>query len=62
MEGLPMAQIHFWKYSIKCEKICSLFYSELKRHNVSYIYYRTDNIHIVLENINTVLMRLKKRL
>ena len=32
-----------------------LFYSELKRHNVShYIYYlATDNIHIVLENDNT---------
>ena len=34
-----------------------MFYSELKRHNVShYIYYlATDNIHIVLENDNTVL-------
>ena len=32
---------------------CELFYSELKRHNVShYIYYlATDNIHIVLEII-----------
>ena len=42
---------------------CELFYSELKRHNVShYIYYlATDNIHIVLENDNTVLIkRLKK--
>ena len=39
------------------------FYSELKRHNVShYIYYlATDNIHIVLENDNTVLIKgLKK--
>ena len=37
---------------------CELFYSELKRHNVShYIYYHTDNIHIVLENDNTVLMQ-----
>ena len=37
---------------------CRLFYSELKRHNVShYIYYlATDNIHIVLENDNTVLI------
>ena len=38
-------------------------YSELKRHNVShYIYYlATDNIHIVLENDNTVLIKgLKK--
>ena len=42
-----------------------LFYSELKRHNVlHYIYYlATDNIHIVLENDNTVLIKgLKKRL
>ena len=56
---------HFKKYSIKCEKDldCELFYSELKRHNVShYIYYlATDNIHIVLENDNTVLIKgLKK--
>ena len=39
------------------------FYSELKRHNVShYVYYlATDNIHIVLENDNTVLIKdLKK--
>ena len=37
---------------------CELFYSELKRHNVShYIYYlATDNIHIVL-NDNTVLIK-----
>ncbi|EFI2183317.1 DUF1398 domain-containing protein [Escherichia coli] len=42
---------------------CELFYSELKRHNVSlYIYYSaTDNIHIVLENDNIVLVKgLKK--
>ncbi|EIN4975678.1 DUF1398 domain-containing protein [Escherichia coli] len=42
---------------------CELFYSELKRHNVSlYIYYlTTDNIHIVLENDNIVLVKgLKK--
>ena len=40
-----------------------IVYSELKRHNVShYIYYlATDNIHIVLENDNTVLIKgLKK--
>ena len=39
------------------------FYSELKRHNVShYIYYlATENVHIVLENDNTVLIKgLKK--
>ena len=42
---------------------CELFYSELKRPNVSlYIYYlATDNIHIVLENDNIVLVKgLKK--
>ena len=34
------------------------FYSELKRHNVSLCYYlATDNIHIVLENDNTVLIK-----
>ncbi|MEL8564893.1 DUF1398 family protein [Escherichia coli] len=35
------------------------FYSELKRHNVShYIYYlATENIHLVLENDNTVLIK-----
>ena len=40
-----------------------LFYSELKRHNVShYIYYlATDNIHIVLENDNTVLIKGSKK-
>ena len=62
-----MAQVAILKkYSIKCGKDldCELFYSELKRHNVShYIYYlATDkDIHIVLENDNTVLIKgLKK--
>ena len=42
---------------------CELFYSELKRHNVSYIYYpNLNNIHIVLENDNTVLIKDLKRL
>ena len=43
---------------------CELFYSELKRHNVShYIYYlATDNIHIVLENDNRVNKKDLKRL
>ena len=38
---------------------CELFV-ELKRHNVShyvYHYLATDNIHIVLENDNTVLIK-----
>ena len=47
-----MAQVAILKkYSIRSTKDldCELFYSELKRHNVShYIYYlATDNIHRV---------------
>ena len=40
---------------------CELFIQS-KRHNVShYIYYlATDNIHIVLENDNTLIKGLKK--
>ena len=61
---LPMAQVAILKkWSIRKDLSCELFYSELKRHNVShYIYYlATDNIHIVLENDNTVLIKgLKK--
>ena len=49
------------KYSIKCEKRFRLWIVLFwtKRHNVShYIYYlATDNIHIVLENDNTVLIK-----
>ena len=65
MEGFCWLGYHFKKYSIKCEKDfdCELFYSELKRHNVSryILYLATDNIHIVLENDNTVLIKgLKK--
>ena len=63
---LPMAQVAILKkYSIKCERFrLWIVYSELKRHNVShYIYYlATDNIHIVLENDNTVLIKDLKRL
>ena len=52
-----MAQVAFLKNirsSAKRFRLARLFYSELKRHNVShYIYYlATDNIHIVLENDN----------
>ena len=59
---LPMAQVAIFKeifdQSAKKDLDCELFYSELKRHNVShYIYYHTDNIHIVLENDNTVLIK-----
>ena len=62
-----MAQVAIFKNirsSAKRFRLCELFYSELKRHNVShYIYYlATDNIHIVLENDNTVLIKDLKRL
>ena len=55
MEGLPMAQVAIFKEIFDQVRKNS----ELKRHNVShYIYYlATDNIHIVLENDNTVLIK-----
>ena len=64
---LPMAQVVIFKeiFDYKGKDLdCELFYSELKRHNVShYIYYSaTDNIDIVLENDNTVLIKGLKRL
>ena len=58
-----MAQVAIFKeifdQILRKDLDCELFYSELKRHNVShYIYYlATDNIHIVLENDNTVLIK-----
>ena len=36
---------------------CELFYSELKRQRLHYIYYLAINIPIVLENDNTVLIK-----
>ena len=64
-----MAQVAIFKEifdQVRKDLDCELFYSELKRHNVSVngIYYlATDNIHIVLENDNTVLIKgLKKAL
>ena len=62
---LPMAQVTQEIFDqVRKDLDCELFYSELKRHNVShYIYYlATDNIHIVLENDNTVLIKGLKRL
>ena len=63
-----MAQVAILKEifdQVRKDLDCELFYSELKRpqHVISrYIYYlATDNIHIVLENDNTVLIKgLKK--
>ena len=58
MEGFTTAQVAICEiFDHKGKDLdCELFYSELKRHNVShYIYYlATDNIHIVLENDKTV--------
>ena len=50
-----MAQVAIFKEifdQVRKDLDCELFYSELKRHNVShYIYYLARNvIHIVLEN------------
>ena len=60
-----MAQVAIFKEifdQVRKDLDCELFYSELKRHNVTLYYYlATDNIHIVLENDNTVLIKgLKK--
>ena len=66
MEGFTNGSVAIFKEifdQVRKDLDCELFYSELKRHNVShYIYYlATDNIHIVLENDNTVLIKgLKK--
>ena len=50
-----MAQVAIFKEifdQVRKDLDCELFYSELKRHNVShYIYIYTDNIHIVLKTI-----------
>ena len=61
-----MAQVAIFKEifdHVEKDLFVNCFILELKRHNVShYIYYlATDNIHIVLENDNTVLIKgLKK--
>ena len=52
MEGFTCAQVAIFKEifdQVRKDLDCELFYSELKRHNVShYIYYlATDNIHII---------------
>ena len=67
MEGFTNGSGYIFKEifdQVRKDLDCELFYSELKRRNVShYIYYlATDNIHIVLENDNTVLIKGLKRL
>ena len=60
---LPMAQVAIFKEifdQVRKDLDCGIaLFWKLKRHNVShYIYYlATDNIHIVLENDNTVLIK-----
>ena len=61
-----MAQVAIFKEifdQVRKDLDCELFYSELKRHNVShYIYYlATDNIHRVRKR-HTVLIKDLKRL
>ena len=64
MEGLPIRQVAIFKEifdQVRKDLDSELFYSELKRHIIlSSIH--TDNIHIVLENDNTVLIKDLKRL
>ena len=67
MEGLPMAQVAIFKEifdQVRKRFRLWIVLLQLKRHNIShYIYYlATDNIHIVLENDNTVLIKGLKRL
>ena len=56
-----MAQVAIFKEifdQVQKDLDCELFYSELKHATSHYIYYlATDNIHIVLENDNTVLIK-----
>ena len=60
---LPMAQVAILKYSIKCRKDLDWCLLQAKASTVSLCYYlATDNIHIVLENDNTVLIKDLKRL
>ena len=65
MEGFTNGSVAIFKeiFDLLIKFRLWVFYSELKRHNVShYVYYlATDNIHIVLLNDNTVLIKgLKK--
>ena len=63
---LPMAQVAIFKEifdQVRKDLDCELFYSELKRHNVSHYIYYSLRIFVIrkLENDNTVLTKgLKK--
>ena len=54
-----MAQVAIFKEifdQVRKDLDCELFYSELNMQRLVY-FIATDNIHIVLENDNTVLMK-----
>ena len=60
MEGFTNGSVAIFKEifdQVRKDLDCELFYSELKRHNVShYIYYLPQIIsHIVLENDNVLI-------
>ena len=63
MEGFTCAQVAIFKEifdQVRKDLDCELFYSELKRHNVSHYILLSSHrcvIHIVLENDNTVLIK-----
>ena len=63
---LPMAQVAIFKEifdQVRKDLDCELFYSELNvTTSTLYLHLATDNIHIVLENDNTVLIKDLKRL
>ena len=64
---LPMAQVAIFKEifdQVRKDLDCELFYSELRTSQrlTLYLLSSTDNIHIVLENDNTVLIKDLKRL
>ena len=64
---LPMAQVAIFKEifdQVRKDLDCELFYSETKTSQRLTLYLLsrlTDNIHIVLENDNTVLIKVSKR-
>ena len=64
---LPMAQVAIFKEifdQVQKDLNCELFYSELNvtTSHIIFTIIATDNIHIVLENDNTVLIKGLKKL
>ena len=60
-----MAQVAIFKEifdQVRKDLDCELFYSQTNVTTSRAIYYHTDNLHIVLENDNTVLIKGLKRL